>query len=173
MPMSRLIATLGERLQISTQESWRRPFGVGLLVAGYDSSTGPSLYQTCPSANFYSCKAMSIGSRSQSARTYLEKVLKEIETCDRNQLIKHGLLALRETLPADQELTAQNVTVCVVGKGEKYTEYNDSSVQEYLDLLDSTKNPSLRAAASNEGEEAAVAEDAPAAPEEGQAPMEE
>ena len=147
---------------------------------------------------------MSIGSRSQSARTYLEKVLKEIETCDRNQLIKHGLLALRETLPADQviwyfryycniwtrnstlwwkqrnmyisvfqELTAQNVTVCVVGKGEKYTEYNDSSVQEYLDLLDSTKKPSLRAAASNEGEEAAVAEDAPAAPEEGQAPMEE
>ena len=70
MPMSRLLSTLGnfyykilgnlffikillgERLQISTQESWRRPFGVGLLIAGYDS-TGPSLYQTCPSANYY------------------------------------------------------------------------------------------------------------------------
>ena len=60
--MSRLLAALGERLQISTQQSWRRPFGVGLLIAGYDS-TGPSLYQTCPSANYYNCKAMSIGSR--------------------------------------------------------------------------------------------------------------
>merc|ERR1711990_198546 len=139
MPISRLIATLGERLQISTQESWRRPFGVGLLIAGYDS-TGPSLYQTCPSANYYSCKAMSIGSRSQSARTYLEKVLAQLEASDRNELIKHGLIALRETLPADQELTAQNVTICVVGKGESFTEYNDDSVQEYLNLLDSTKN---------------------------------
>jgi 20S proteasome subunit alpha 6 len=182
MPMSRLIATLGERLQISTQESWRRPFGVGLLVAGYDSSTGPSLYQTCPSANFYSCKAMSIGSRSQSARTYLEKVLKEIENSDRNELIKHGLIALRETLPADQELTAANVTVCCVGKGESFVEYNDGSVQEYLDLLDSTKKPSLRAAtepteeaaAEATDEQAAADQDAPAAPEDqGQAPMEE
>ena len=48
-----------------------------------------------------SCKAMSIGSRSQSARTYLEKVLDEIDDCSRNDLVKHGLTALRETLPAD------------------------------------------------------------------------
>ena len=45
---------------------------------------------------------MSIGSRSQSARTYLEKVLDEIDDCSRNDLVKHGLTALRETLPADQ-----------------------------------------------------------------------
>lgn len=45
---------------------------------------------------------MSIGSRSQSARTYLEKVLDKIDDCSRNDLVKHGLTALRETLPADQ-----------------------------------------------------------------------
>jgi 20S proteasome subunit alpha 6 len=170
MPMSRLLSTLGERLQISTQESWRRPFGVGLLIAGYDS-TGPSLYQTCPSANYYSCKAMSIGSRSQSARTYLEKVLAQLEASDRNELIKHGLIALRETLPADQELTAQNVTICVVGKGESFTEYNDDSVQEYLNLLDSTKKPSLRQAEAAPEDAGGSAEE-PTAAEEGGA-MEE
>merc|ERR1711990_141068 len=148
----------------------RRPFGVGLLIAGYDS-TGPSLYQTCPSANFYSCKAMSIGSRSQSARTYLEKVLKEIENSDRNELIKHGLIALRETLPADQELTAANVTVCCVGKGESFVEYNDGSVQEYLNLLDSTKKPSLRQAEAAPEDAGGSAEE-PTAAEEGGA-MEE
>ena len=36
---------------------------------------GPHIYQTCPSANYYDCKAMAIGARSQSARTYLEKFL--------------------------------------------------------------------------------------------------
>lgn len=31
-------------------------------------SQGPHLYQTCPSSNFYDCKAMSIGARSQVQR---------------------------------------------------------------------------------------------------------
>jgi len=168
MPLSRLLSSLGERLQISTQQSWRRPFGVGLLIAGYDS-TGPSLYQTCPSANYFSCKAMSIGSRSQSARTYLEKILGELPQLDRKDLIKHGLIALRETLPADQELTAANVTVCVVGKSEKFTEYNDEAVQEYLDLLDSMKKPSARTVQEETPASAAegpTEEDAPAPMEE-------
>ena len=60
-----------------------------------------------------------------------------------------------------QELTAQNVTICVVGKGESFTEYNDDSVQEYLNLLDSTKKPSLRQAeaAPESAEEPAAAEE--------------
>ena len=50
---------------------------------------------------FLSKKAMSIKSRLQSARTYLERVLTELEGSDRSTLIKHGLISLRETLPAD------------------------------------------------------------------------
>lgn len=50
--------------QVCTQRSWKRPYGVGLLVAGYDK-TGPHLYNTCPSANYYEYKAMAIGARSQ------------------------------------------------------------------------------------------------------------
>ena len=51
----------------------RRPYGVGLLVGGYDKATGAHLYRTCPSGNFYEYSAYAIGARSQSARTYLEK----------------------------------------------------------------------------------------------------
>lgn len=101
MPLARLVDKVGDKLQTPTQIYTRRPFGVGLLIAGFDK-LGPHIYQTCPSANYYSCKAMSIGSRSQSARTYLEKVLDELDGCERSALIKHGLMALRETLPADQ-----------------------------------------------------------------------
>lgn len=32
--------------------SFKRPFGVGLLVIGFDQD-GPHLFETCPSANFY------------------------------------------------------------------------------------------------------------------------
>ena len=71
---------------------------------------------------------MAIGARSQSARTYVEKHLHEFPDCEYNtsykwtlnnkqavhyelflgsleELIKHGLRALRDTLPAEVELT--------------------------------------------------------------------
>lgn len=59
--------------QRCTQSYVRRPYGVGLLVAGYDATTGAHLYRTCPSGNFYEYSAYAIGARSQAGRTYLEK----------------------------------------------------------------------------------------------------
>lgn len=106
MPVSRLVSLIGNKSQIPTQRYGRRPFGVGLLVAGYDD-LGTHLYQTCPSANYYECKAMAIGARSQSARTYLEKHLTEFPNNTLDELIKHALRALRDTLPNEIELTTR------------------------------------------------------------------
>jgi len=50
---------------------------------------------------------MAMGSRSQSARTYLERHLDEFFNCDKDELIKHGLRALRDTLPNEVELTSK------------------------------------------------------------------
>ena len=63
------------------------------------------ILQVCPSANFYDCKAMSIGARSQSARTYLEKKLDDFGDCELEPLVAHGLRALRDTLPKEVDLT--------------------------------------------------------------------
>lgn len=43
---------------------------------------GPHIFQTCPSANYFDCKAMSIGARSQSARTYLERLMDAFADCE-------------------------------------------------------------------------------------------
>lgn len=64
LPTSRLVRDVADRAQIGTQRSWKRPWGVGLLVAGVDKN-GAKLYYNCPSGNFYNYKAMAIGSRSQ------------------------------------------------------------------------------------------------------------
>jgi len=42
------------------------------LIAGVDE-LGTHLFETCPSANFFEYKAMAIGAKCQSAKTYLEK----------------------------------------------------------------------------------------------------
>lgn len=68
---------------------------------------GTHLYQLCPSANYYSCKSMAIGARSQSARTYLEKNLDKFATSSQDELIKHCMRALRDTLPNEVELTVK------------------------------------------------------------------
>ena len=52
LPVSRLIGDFGNKMQICTQRYGKRPYGVGLLVAGYDD-LGPHIFQTCPSANYY------------------------------------------------------------------------------------------------------------------------
>nr|CAH7755938.1 unnamed protein product [Callosobruchus chinensis] len=135
MPLNRLISMLGNKMQLCTQRYDRRPFGVGLLVAGYDEN-GAHIYQTCPSANFYDCKAMSIGARSQSARTYLEKHLDELGPCSLEELIKHGLRALRDTLPPEVDLNTKNVSIGYVGKDIQFKILEEGETGPYLALIE-------------------------------------
>lgn len=122
-------------MQVCTQRYDRRPYGVGLLVAGYDEQ-GPHIYQTCPSANYFDCKAMAVGARSQSARTYLEKHLDEFKDCDLEELVKHGLRALRDTLPNEVELNTKNVSIGIVGKGQNFKVCLEDEIGKYLQMIE-------------------------------------
>lgn len=51
-----------------------RPFGVSLLLAGYDDN-GPQLYQVDPSGSYWGWKASAIGKNMLNAKTFLEKRL--------------------------------------------------------------------------------------------------
>lgn len=153
LPVSRLVANVGNKSQIPTQRYGRRPFGVGLLVAGYDTQ-GPHIYQTCPSANYYDCKAMAIGARSQSARTYLEKFLDQFTDSTLEELIKHGLRALRDTLPQEVDLTIKNCSLGVVGKDTDFTIYDDDHVAPYLQLIEGEERTNARPPADGVSEAA-------------------
>jgi 20S proteasome subunit alpha 6 len=65
---------------VNTQEYGRRPYGVGFLVIGLDH-TGPHLYEFSPSGTSFEYFAVSIGARSQSAKTYLEKHFESFADC--------------------------------------------------------------------------------------------
>ncbi|KAJ3532923.1 hypothetical protein NM688_g7351 [Phlebia brevispora] len=114
IPVNRLVSSIADKAQVNTQEYGRRPYGVGFLVIGGDK-TGPHLYEFSPSGNSYEYYAMSIGARSQSAKTYLEKHYESFVDCNLEDLIRHGLHALRETLQQDKELTINNTSIGIVG----------------------------------------------------------
>lgn len=161
LPLSRLISQLGNKMQICTQRYDRRPYGVGLLVAGYDDQ-GAHIFQTCPSANFYDCKAMSIGARSQSARTYLEKHLDVFTTAPVEELIKHGLRALRDTLPPENDLNNKNVSIGFVGKGLKFKILNEDEISSFLALIAGEERRGAGAAAAAAAAEPSALRDDPA-----------
>jgi len=149
--METLMCDLGNKMQNSIQLYNRRPYGVGLVVAGYDE-LGPHIYQVCPSANYYECKAMAIGARSQSARTYLEKNFDEFLDCDLETLVAHGLRALRDTLPNEVDLNNKNVSIAIVGQNRPFKIHEDSEVDMYLELINGEERG--RGAAQAEGEAA-------------------
>lgn len=114
IPLERIVTQIGDRAQTNTQHYGKRPYGVGLLVAGVDEA-GPHLFEFQPSGLIHEMVACAIGARSQMARTYLERNLDKFADCSRDQLINHGLRALKETLSQDKELTVDNTSVGVVG----------------------------------------------------------
>lgn len=137
---SKAVLSIADKAQENTQSYGSRPYGVGLLVSGYDE-TGAHLYEFQPSGSVLEYYGAAIGARSQAARTYLERNLETIrETESVEELIVHGLNALRDTLSQDVELTFKNTSVSIVGKDTKFKIYDDEEVQQYLDRLDSVSN---------------------------------
>ncbi|KAK5468021.1 Proteasome subunit alpha type-6 [Exophiala xenobiotica] len=118
IPVERIVNMIGDRAQTNTQHYGKRPYGVGLLVAGVDE-LGPHLFEFSPSGLTQEMLACAIGARSQMARTYLEKNLDSFADCSREELIKHALLALKESLSQDKELTVDNTSLAVTGVSEK------------------------------------------------------
>jgi len=131
LSIDRLLTKLTSKMQRATQTYTGRPYGVGFLVGGYDSK-GPHIYHVCPSSNAVSCTAMAIGTRSQSARSYLEKHQVEFDSASLEEIVKHSLRALRNTLPIEIDLTEKTVTVGIVGEGTPFKECNETEISEYL-----------------------------------------
>ena len=91
--VNRLVLKVADKSQIGTIRAGHRPYGIGLLVAGADA-TGPHLFETQPSGQYFEYKAWAIGARSQAGRTYLEKHFEEFAALELDQLIVHALSAL-------------------------------------------------------------------------------
>ncbi|KAI3420381.1 hypothetical protein GPALN_003682 [Globodera pallida] len=112
---------LGLKLQSNTQYYGRRPFGVGLLIVGYDDK-GPHVVKAEPSGDVAEMYAAAIGARSQSARTYLEKKLQEFDGADKDALIRHAIRSLKETLQADAgSLDENNTSIAIIGLEQPFT----------------------------------------------------
>jgi 20S proteasome subunit alpha 2 len=111
-PTRILVQEVAKTVQESTQSGGVRPYGVSLLVAGYDESHGYGLYQVDPSGSYFPWKATAIGKGSTSAKTFLEK--RWNEELELEDAIHIALLTLKESI--EGEMNGDTVEIAVVGE---------------------------------------------------------
>jgi len=123
-----------------------RPFGVALLIAGWDPVDGPVLFNTDPSGTFTKYSAASIGSAQEGATSMLQEqynvdmTLKEAETL--------ALTTLRQVM--EEKLSKTNIEVAVISaETKKFKLLSLDEVEEVVQRMPAPTVPTLAAAAAS------------------------
>jgi len=109
-PTKVLTQEIATVFQQATQSGGVRPFGVSMLVAGYDTNRGPTLYQVDPSGSFWAWKATAIGKNNVNAKTFLEKRYNDDISLE--DAIHTALLTLKEGF--EGQMTEKTIEIGVV-----------------------------------------------------------
>ncbi|MEW6529001.1 MAG: archaeal proteasome endopeptidase complex subunit alpha [Candidatus Micrarchaeota archaeon] len=126
-PVETIARSICDIMQLYTQFGGIRPFGVSLLIAGYNSE--PVLYGAEPSGAMTGFKADSIGSCKKEVDEILEKGYKE------NMLLDDAILvavnALKKT--SEEKLQPDNIEVSYIeGATKKFIRLSDKEILKYL-----------------------------------------
>ena len=127
---------LGGIAQDFTQSGGVRPFGVSLLIGGYDKQRGCQLYQVDPTGAWWCWKASAIGKNQSNAKQFLEK--RYNDNMELEDAIHVALLTIKEGF--DGDVTNKNIQVGVVREDKKKEKYvfdvlTSEELQDYLDQI--------------------------------------
>merc|ERR1712084_63107 len=127
IPVSQIVREEAAVMQEFTQSGGVRPFGISLMMAGYDDN-GPQLFQVDPSGSYFGWKASAIGKNHVNAKAFLEKrFTEEVEVED---AIHTAILTLKEGF--EEAITADNIEIGVIGEDRQFRVLTPAQVQDYL-----------------------------------------
>ena len=133
IPVTMLVSDTANLMQEYTQRGGVRPFGVSLLIAGYDEEK-PKLYQVDPSGAFFSWNATCIGNNYTLGKSFLEK--RWNEDMELEDAVITALKTLKETF--EGEMTENNIQVAYVGEDSEYKLHllSPDEIRDYLDEME-------------------------------------
>eukprot|EP00934_Nitzschia_sp_Nitz4_P007947 Nitzschia sp. Nitz4//scaffold29_size155292//101580//102446//NITZ4_002672-RA/size155292-processed-gene-0.52-mRNA-1//-1//CDS//3329546490//7937//frame0 len=105
-----LALSFGEGSDGDTDKRMSRPFGVALLLAGYDEMEGSQLYFSDPSGTFVRYKAKAIGAGSEGAQANLEESYSETMTLEEAEEL--ALLTLKQVM--EEKISTNNIELARV-----------------------------------------------------------
>jgi len=127
IPVTQLVRETATVMQEFTQSGGVRPFGVSLLVAGYDDK-GPQLYQVDPSGSYFSWKASAMGKNVSNAKTFLEK--RYTEDMELDDAIHTAILTLKEGF--EGEISSKNIEIGKIGTDKVFRVLTPAEIDDYL-----------------------------------------
>merc|ERR1712086_351672 len=131
IPVSQIVRELASIMQEFTQPGGVRPFGVSLLVAGYDAK-GPQLYQVDPSGAYWAWKASAIGKNYLNANTFLEKRFNE--EMEIEEAVHTAILTLKEGFEGAIDET--NIEIGIIKNDKKFVKISPAVIKDYLTELE-------------------------------------
>jgi len=99
-----LALSFGEGQDRDSSKRMSRPFGVALLLAGYDELDGPQLFFSDPSGTYVKYKAKAIGAGSEGAQTNLSENYREDITMDQAEDL--ALSTLKQVM--EEKISTEN-----------------------------------------------------------------
>merc|ERR1711920_432486 len=127
IPVSQIVREQAAVMQEFTQSGGVRPFGISLMIAGFDDA-GPQLFQVDPSGSYFGWKASAIGKNHVNAKAFLEKrFTEEVELED---AIHTAILTLKEGF--EEAITAENIEIGVIGEDRKFRVLTPEEVADRL-----------------------------------------
>ncbi|XP_057988856.1 proteasome subunit alpha type-2-A isoform X1 [Hevea brasiliensis] len=127
IPVTQLVRETAAVMQEFTQSGGVRPFGVSLLVAGYDDK-GPQLYQVDPSGSYFSWKASAMGKNVSNAKTFLEK--RYTDDMELDDAVHTAILTLKEGF--EGQISGKNIEIGIIGADKKFRVLTSAEIDDYL-----------------------------------------
>lgn len=106
-----------------------RPFGVALLVAGWDDEHGPVLFHTDPSGTFVKYQAKAIGSGAEGAQSTLQESWRADLTLEEAETL--ALSTLKQVM--EEKVTPTNVDIASVAR--KWHLYTPEEIESVISRL--------------------------------------
>ncbi|RWS11839.1 Proteasome subunit alpha type-2-like protein [Dinothrombium tinctorium] len=123
---SQLVQKVAYIMQEYTQSGGVRPFGVSLLVAGWDSDR-PHLFQCDPSGAYFAWKATALGRNHTNGKSFLEK--RYSEELELEDAIHTAILTLKEGF--EGQMTADNIEIAICN-AQGFKRLTPAEVKDYL-----------------------------------------
>jgi len=127
IPTSQLVQRVAYIMQEYTQSGGVRPFGVSLLIAGWDNGR-PYLFQCDPSGAYFAWKATAMGKNYVNGKAFLEK--RYGEDLELDDAIHTAILTLKEGF--EGQMTADNIEIGICNE-IGFKRFTPSEVKDCLE----------------------------------------
>eukprot|EP00762_Andalucia_godoyi_P002426 ANDGO_02796.mRNA.1 putative proteasome subunit alpha type-5 len=123
-----------------------RPFGVALLVAGWDAHNGPQLFHADPSGTYIKYDAKAIGGAAEAAQTALQDQYHKSMTLEEAETLALGIL--KQVM--EEKLDAENCEVgSVSAQSGMFVRFGKHQIEAVLARISAQETPAAGTSSTN------------------------